>query len=219
MRTCAECGEPVSGRRKRHPECKRAAHARAEKARRDAVKEQQESGRSDWYPESTAVGRAMVDYAAPNSAIKPPSFDGVKKPPRKEPVTEVVDYTKGGSRGPLATQARRYDLSGVNNAVRHDRVRLEREMVRQQLAAEENDLTSWDQLQAQGERLANTVDFRAADRIGLRDRPRYAITNHAAAGTLYGGQPDFGAAAAGQSVRRFVPRPKSGPQKRPHILN
>src|ERR1700683_1304970 len=110
MRTCVSCGDPVSGRRKRCADCKRADHAKAEKARRGAVKD-----RPDYSPESTEIGRAMLgrDYTIPGSASKPPSFDIHPRQPK--PVHTQTEITDGRVPHP-SERGRTPDLTGIPNA-------------------------------------------------------------------------------------------------------
>jgi len=158
MRTCPECYEPVSGRRKRHPDCKRAAHARAEKARRDAIKDREPGSNYDL--SSTEIGGEVIDYTS--GQTKPPSFSGVPpKANRRELAAEVVDYTKGGHDGPGKAQPV-LDYSRVPASVRQDRVRAAR--MAQQIARQDADsgpVMSWDSsLQAIEEQAeAHMVDF------------------------------------------------------------
>jgi hypothetical protein len=154
MRTCEDCGDPVSGRRKRCPDCKRADHARAEKARREAAK-----SAPSYDSSSTAVGLDMLacDYTIPGSASKPPSFDVHPKTPR--PVCQEI-ITDGRVRSPAERQ-HRPSLEGIPNAIRRDRVRLEATLARQQIGADEgdSDMASWDELQARNTRQNDRVSF------------------------------------------------------------
>jgi hypothetical protein len=153
VRTCEDCGDPVSGRRKRCPDCKRADHARAEKARRETVK----SGVGDDSSESAAVG-LVVDYT--KGAIRPPQFPGRIVPPKPVRVQDVI--TDGRVPSP-AEREPRYDLTGIPASVRQDRVRLEVALARQQTSADEDasDMTSWEALQARNTRHndGRTVSF------------------------------------------------------------
>lgn len=140
MRTCKDCGDPVSGRRKRCPDCKRADHAKAEKARREAIKE-----RESYAPDSTPVGLDMIarDYTILGAASKPPSFDVHPKQPK--PARQEV-ITDGRVPSPAERQ-HRPSLEGIPNAIRRDRVRLEAEWRRQQIG-DDSEMASWDDLQA-----------------------------------------------------------------------
>jgi len=174
---------------------------------------------------SRAQGQRVEDDDAPvidytKGGTKPPSFSGITQAPKQQP-EPVVDYMKGDP----APGGRRLqlDYSGVPNWIRRDRVRADR--MAQEAAAEDepSEMSSWDALQARGQRQANTVSFgrSAVDMSGLRGgRPSYPITNAAAAGTLYGPSPVYGEAAAGRSVRPVQPpRQNPGPQRLPHIVN
>jgi hypothetical protein len=210
-RMCEDCAVvPVSGRRRRCESCRKAGRARAMRERRAA-----ESG-PDYSPESTELGRSMIDYTLPWAASKPPNHDAHRPPARNEPVTEVVDYTNGGHAAP---GSHRLDYSRVPGEARRDFVKAT-QLARQLAADEDNELGSWDEVQASGQQLASTVDFSQPMTGGLRgDRRQYAITNPAAVGLLYGGSPDYGAAAAGNAVRTARPQQNQSGSRTPHIIN
>jgi hypothetical protein len=215
MRTCPECSEPVPGRAKRHPECKKADHARRERDRRNAAK----SGAGEWAPdESCAMYQSVVDYTVPGAASRPPMYE-THPPPRRELVTEeVVDYTRGG-RGRPSIYEHRNSLDGVKGADRRDLVKAQ-QLARALAADDEPELASWDQVQAHDDR---TVNFgRGMDGSVLRYDPGPRITNQAAAGQLYGPAAHVPAAAVlGQVV--VGPQPKiaarTNGQHIPHIVN
>ncbi len=83
-------------------------------------------------------------------------------------------------------------------SVRHDRVRAEQMARELDRVDEESESTSWDQVLGRGP--DELVSFG-----GLRERQGYAVTNHAANGTLY-------AAPAARAQNRA-----SG-QRLPHII-
>lgn len=86
------------------------------------------------------------------SASKPPSFSGVpKKPKATKPVQDVI--TDGRVPSP-AERERRYDLRGIPASVRHDRVRPEAALARQQIGADEDasELASWKDIRARNAR-------------------------------------------------------------------
>jgi hypothetical protein len=209
-RTCLDCDELVSARRRRCPDCRSKAHAQWKREKR-AAESGAESGPSERGP--------VIDYM--RGGGPPPQFAGIGRPPapkRRDP-GEISD----GRVPHPSERVYRPDASQLTNAQRRDRYQVEREMVREQLAAEaeENDTVSWDSLQAANERMANTVSFARSpvDAGGLRgSRPQYAVTNPAAAGMAFGPMPDYMAAAAGQSIRGVQPRQDRGPQKTPNII-
>jgi hypothetical protein len=172
MRTCEECQEPIEGtRRKRHPECKRLAHARAEKARREAVKERLSDS---WSPESTAVGRDMIarDFTIPGSASKPPSFSGVPEKPKAARLDPDVVHDP---RVPHPNdREQKHSMDGMPNAIRRDRVRLELEWRRQQMA-EENETVSWDELKNAPQADGHTVEFNRPASVPQNTRPRRMV--------------------------------------------
>jgi hypothetical protein len=210
-RSCRDCGDPVSGRRRRCEGCRKAERARAMRERRAA-----ESGADQWNMSEEPV----IDYMVMGAASKPPSFDGVPRQPKKTSTQEVI----GDGHVPSpAERQHRPSLDGIPNYIRRDRARLDQELdqeLAQQIRAEENELASWDQLQAAGERMATTVDFsRPVTSFRDEGRPRYAITDAAAAGQLYGPTPGYGAAAAGNAYRPAQPaQPNRGQQRLPHII-
>jgi len=159
----------------------------------------------------------VVDYVRASS--RPPSFIGVVHPAEKTRDSEVVDYTSGGHATP-GTNRRELDYSRVPGSIRQDRVKAAA-MARQLDQQDAAELGSWDELQARNQCQADDrmVNF-ARPVTSLRDdRPQYAITNPAAAGTLYGSTPAYGPAAAGQAVRVSRPQQRIGPQRVPHIVN
>lgn len=192
-RTCRDCGDPISGRRRRCDECKRLAHAKAERERYHRGVD----------PADSPMDQVVVDYT--QGGHKPSStFDVQPKSAPKVSEPEVVDYTKGGASHPGA-YVPRLDYSQVPASVRQDRVKAAR-MAAQHAQAQDSGAMDWDSsLQAlQQQADSNIVDF---SHMSLRgDRPEYTITRPDVAGQLYPTQP--------------ISRPKPGRsgQHVPHII-
>jgi hypothetical protein len=210
VRECVDCGASIGIRATRCKRCRRIHRTRKE---RDRVAAQRESraddSAPDYSPESTAVGRDMLerDYTIPGSAAKPPSFDVHPKQPRTVRRDEDV-ITDGRTPSPAERWAAQHQrsLDGIPNSIRRDRVRLEQVLAAQQSGGEDGDpeMTSWDELQGRNARQADDrmVSFPA---LG-GDRSAPVITNPAAAGQLYPTAPP-------------IRRPQQGPGRVPHIVN
>jgi hypothetical protein len=215
MRNCVDCGVRIGIRATRCKDCRRIHRTKYE---RERVASQRRPEQPDLG--STEVHGEVIDYTAPGAAARPPHEPDVPEKPKviRDGDTVVVDYTKGGHSGPGQAQL---DLSRVPGEVRRDRVKAEK--MARKLAAEENDMSEWDALQAANARMANTVDFsRQAGGLGGLSGGRvvHPVSNPAAAGVLYG---DFSggyeAAAGGRSVRGpQPPAQNSGPQRTPHLI-
>ena len=212
-RNCVDCQAEVSIRRKRCETCRKAHHAQVMRERRvgDA-----EVGSA--LPMASSV---LVDYTRPGAASRPPDFSGIGKTP-----TRADELTDGSAPHPI-DRVYQPDLSRLPNSKRRNRYEVEREWVREMIAAEAaedepSEMSSWEAVRARGERMANAVDFSrsSVDMSGLRGgRPQRQITNPAAAGMAFGPSPEYRAAAAGNSVRSVQPPPPyRGPQKTPHIV-
>lgn len=207
-RTCPECQLPTESiRQRRHPECKRDADARAKREKRAAERGETLDDQVE------RDGFVLVDMM--KSSSRPPSFAGVTYPARDDGDDEVFDYTTPDA-APRFGRTKDLDYSKVPASARKDRHRAA--MLARQIADEdaEPEVTSWGEMLQAGQE-TKTVDF-TRQVTSPRERPQHAITNPAAAGQLYGVTDDYRAAAAGQSVRRHVPRQNRGPQKHPHIL-
>lgn len=148
MTTCQDCGEPISARRKRCPDCKKADHARVMREVRAA-----NSGQQGWSPESSALGSELSDG---RSVPNPYPWSTPYKPGPAAPAPEAVDYTQGGHSAPGVRATP--DLSRVPNRVRQDRVAYEKEMLRAEFGADDadlmpdNDMMTWDSIQARNSR-------------------------------------------------------------------
>jgi len=173
--------------------------------------------RLDSYGDVFDLRGLIIDYM--RGGMAPPQFPGIARPPAQQRQLVLSD-----GRVPHPNErVYRPDASRLTNAQRRDHCQVERDMVRQQLAAEENEVTSWDAVNGSIVALDNTVKFGRSPvdaAGGLRGgRPQYAVTNPAALGVLYRPMPDYMAAAAARSVRTVQPRQDRGPQRVPTITN
>jgi hypothetical protein len=214
------CEIEVEGRRKycsdeHSQEARRASSARSWLRYGPRYNER----RREKYAEDSSEAE-VVDYSKPGSHSKPPSFSGVPKGQRKIPTFDpTIDLMV--SDGRVSNPRERvpsYDVRALSGADRQDRYNVEREIARQ-IAAEENDTSSWDNLQAHDERVASSVFFGPAEGAFQRNgRPIPQITRPDVAGTLYGEMPSYLDAAAGNAVQRIRPPQKPPGQKTPHII-
>jgi hypothetical protein len=201
VRICPECQDPITeGRHKRHPECKRGAHARAEKARRDALKDQE-----SFDPQNLPIGQTVIDYTVQGAASRPPMHE-THRQPRHELVTdtEVVDYTKGGH--PAPGLGRHLDLSRVPGHIRRDLVQAQT-MARDLAAVDgEPELATWQEVQGLDD--SRTVSFGRP--ASFYEQPTLTPSPYAQA-------------ILGQAVAVARPRPQrpnlAAPQKTPAIIN
>ncbi len=148
-RVCEDCGEPVSARRKRCPECKRADHARAEAERRAEVRDRN-SGAQDESP-ANEPRTEPVDYVTAGSIPgQRYQFKTQYAPRPAAAAPEAIDYTQGGHDAP---GHRRLDLAGISNAVRRDRAKLEAALRGRDFGAEdESEMSSWTDLMQRNSR-------------------------------------------------------------------
>jgi hypothetical protein len=192
-------------------EAQRASERRYEEMHREQRAQAQRDRRAAGAGPVEHEDEPLVDYTKQGSG--PPQFPGIGQAPA--PRRTLPD-------GRVPSPAERSYVSTLTASERRDRYNVEREMVRAQIAAEENDVSSWDALIAQGQRQANTVNFGqpGVDYSGMRGgRVQHPVSNPAAAGVLYGPSPEYMAAAAGRSVRGpQPPRENSGPQRIPKII-
>jgi hypothetical protein len=116
-----------------------------------------ESGR-EYSDTPERENQAVIDYT--RGATRPPQFPGRIVPPKPVHNEEVV--TDGRVPSPRERE-RRYDLTGISNETRRDRVRLEVALARQQTGADEDasEMASWEDLQARNTRHndGRTVSF------------------------------------------------------------
>lgn len=194
-RTCHDCGEPISGRRRRCDDCKRTAHAKAERERYHRGEDPEDQG-------------PVVDLTLPGANSKPPDFSGVRRTqPQQHAEPEVVDYTRGGFTRPGMYQPRNA-LAQVPGAVRHDLVRAQ-QMARDLAAADDvPELASWNEMNTPPAEQAWRVSFGRP--AAFREQPTLTPSPYADA-------------ILGQAVRVSRPRPQrpnlAAPQKTPAIIN
>jgi hypothetical protein len=162
-RTCADCGIPVSGRRRLCPACKADRHAARERDRRAAEKEQRLPHQAPWQVDAHELGSdGIVDYSS-HGIVRPAPKDfmvtqysaAARKAAQEEArrrLTDVVDYSAGGDPRPSIYErqppkrrrnepaSRRHDYS------QHQRDELIRE--REEELAGENETTTWSDVEA-----------------------------------------------------------------------
>jgi predicted amidophosphoribosyltransferase len=71
-KTCLDCDQPVSARRRRCPDCRSKAHALWKREKRAAEREE------NYDSHATESHGDVVDYTAPHSASRPPQFPGIR---------------------------------------------------------------------------------------------------------------------------------------------
>lgn len=195
-RTCHSCGDPVLGRRKFCPDCKKRAHAKAERER---------YYRGEDPADSPLDQGPVVDMTGIWAASRPPDFSGVTQTTQQQYAEpDVVDYSRGGFEKP-GMYSPRNALAGVPGAVRRDLVRAQ-QMARDLAPAEEPQMSSWDELSASPGEQAWMVSF--GRQASFREQPTVTPSPYAQA-------------ILGQAVTVTRPRPAraDGQQRLPHIVN
>jgi hypothetical protein len=193
-RTCHDCGDPISGRRRRCDDCKKRAHAKAERERYH---------RGEDPADSPLDEGPVVDLTQPGAASKPPDFSGVRKTQPQQMWTEPQGVRGEVSRA--SVYERRHPLDGVKGADRHDLVKAQR-LASDLAAAEDRAETSWAELSATPEEQNWMVNFGRP--ASFREQPTLTPSPYAAA-------------ILGQAVTSTRPRPTraDGQQRAPHIVN
>jgi hypothetical protein len=156
-RLCPECDQPVEGRRTRHVECKRRAHARAMRDHRAAGPVSAYDG------EHLDDGREPIDYTLPGAA-KPRSVDVIRRPAPERTVEPAI--SDGRTPSPIERdRAMQVDMSPLPNWLRRDFVSAHRQAasLRQDTPASEPD--TWEtRIHQRAAEEATMVEFRAPDK-------------------------------------------------------